>query len=332
MTIRFQLAAWGLLLPLFARGQEPAAGPPGNLQSVLDRIHRHAAGEAWREDNWRDDQIERWLDQAVGLIAKAVENPELKLPVRLAAVRPAEIVPGGTLTGALIVGQNLDLKTTTLTNSIVLADGNVELKSARGCVIVARGVVTAESSEVNVIVAGALVRIAMWDGSARDTANNGSVILTRGWADLQSAHGSMILAHEGTTLESARDALFINATMVGSIDRAGNRTLRVRGIPLEELPALTFAEPLRVIGLVRSDADPVDTRRLSLLAAKPPPPLGIVLRYGDRRYFAALGQPIHDQDGQPVEAFRGWQVSYADDQVAIFSNAVSDVPVRLEGR
>jgi hypothetical protein len=62
------------------------------------------------------------------------------------------------------------------------------------------------------------------------------------------------------------------------------------------------------------------------------PPLGIVLSYGDRRYFAEFGQPILDQDGKPVEELRGWRVAFSDDSLAIFSSDTADVPVRLEGR
>jgi len=88
------------------------------------------------------------------------------------------------------------------------------------------------------------------------------------------------------------------------------------------------------LGVVRPDATHVDLRlrALSPLLVEIKPPLGIVLRYGDRRYFAAFGQPILDQDGKVVEALKGWQVGFSDDQVAIFSSDTADVAVRLEGK
>lgn len=216
---------------------------------------------------------------------------------------------------------------------MILADGNVEALNASGCVIVARGAVSLERSEYCVIAAGAFVNITMYDGSPRDSAN-GSVILSRGWANVASAYGSLILAHEGTLLGNASDARFINAAFVGSEDRGGNRTLRVRGLPVEELPEPPFARPLQVLGLVRPDAGLVDTRltRSVVRGVQQAPPLGVVLRYGERRYFAPFGEPIVDQDGKAVEDLRGWEVSFADSQLAILSSDAADAPVRLEGR
>lgn len=311
---------------------------PGKLQGVLDRIHQHAAGEDWRQAGWRDEQIERWLDHAVGLIAKAAEYPDLKLPVRLtemkADVKAAELTPGSTVSGALIVGKNIDLTGVTLENSVVLADGNVELTSPRGCVVVARGAIRVHTfSQYCVLVSGVYVNVLAADGSPQDTASNGSVILSRGWADVQSAFGSLIFAPEGIVLELSRDASFINAALVG-LDRSGNRSLRVRGLPIEDLPEAPFTKPPRVVGLVRPDAVHVDLRQRAMNPNPEPvkQPTGVVLRFADRRYFASFGQPILDQDGKPVEALRGWQVAFADDHLAILSSATADVPIRLDGR
>src|SRR5262245_55835226 len=92
-----------------AVAQQPAAPPPRSLQSVLDRVHQHAANGAWQAPGWRDEAIEGWLEQAVGSIAKAAGDPRFKLPVRMADAKLVERQGATALEGALIVGRNLDL-------------------------------------------------------------------------------------------------------------------------------------------------------------------------------------------------------------------------------
>src|SRR5947208_2661940 len=104
------------------------------LQAVLDRIHDHAANDAWKQGGFKDDAIEKWLERLVGSVAKAAEFPELKLPVRLTDVKPpppenpAGKPRGRSLSGALIVAKDADLKTAMLRDSVILADGAVEVE------------------------------------------------------------------------------------------------------------------------------------------------------------------------------------------------------------
>src|SRR5947209_2576645 len=74
-----------------ARGEIPrTSAPPDTLQMVLDRIHIHASNDKWKEGGFKDELIEKWLDRIIGAVAKAADVPDLKLPVRLATVRPAD--------------------------------------------------------------------------------------------------------------------------------------------------------------------------------------------------------------------------------------------------
>jgi len=323
-----------------ARAQQaPAAPPVANLQGVLDRIHQHAGNDAWRNKGFEDQQIEGWLDRLAGSIAKAAKIPDLKVPVRLAEVQPADPVPSRTISQRLIVGKNLDLKDVRLQNSIVLADGHVEIDRAEGCVIVARGAVRLQVSAYCVIVSGLCVEGSMYDGRPNDAAN-GSIIAARGWVRLQSAYGSMIAAQEGAIVESPRDALFVNATIAssGGLAGGGAKSLKVPDLPLEPLPANPVR--LKVLGIVRPDTAPIvpaspafGRGRGGLLAGAPVPvaDLGIVIRYDGRRYIAAIGEPILDEAGQVVEALRDWKLALLTDSLAIFSNSNSDLAVRLPG-
>jgi len=302
------------------------------LQAVLDRIHNHAAGDKWRQDGFADSLIEDWLEQLVGSIATAADLPDLKLPVRLADVQAADPAPGGAFSKTLIVGKDIDLKSAQLRESIVLADGKVNLNRAEGCVIVARGAVNIDVSEYCAIVSGVFVDIARLDGQPGNTSN-GSVIVSRGWASVQSAYGSLIAAPEGISISGSHGVQFVNAVLVGR-DRGGSRTLRVPDLPLEPLPAHPLAQALKFQGIVRADGGKYSVRTPVIAAdgSETSGHLGIVFRHGDCRYVAEIAKPILDEAGQPVEALRDWQLSLISETVAIFSNATTDVPVPLEGR
>jgi hypothetical protein len=327
------LAGW-LLLGGWPAGdasaQQAAAPEPQPLQAVLDRIHIHAAGDKWRQDGFADPLIEAWLDKLMGSLAAAAEMPDLKLPVRLADVQAADLVPDGDYSRALVVGQDIDLKHSRLRNSIILADGKVNLDRAEGCVIVARGAVTVGLSEYCVIASGVFVDVARFDGQPGNTSN-GSVIASRGWASVQSAYGSLIAANEGSSTSRAQGAWFVNAAVVGRLE---GRTLRVADLPLEPLPAHPFAQAIRFQGIVRGDGGRYSVRTPVVAAdgSESPGHLGIVFRHDARRYVAQPDKPILDETGQPAAALRDWRVTLITPALAIFSNGTSDVAVPLEGR
>jgi hypothetical protein len=236
-----------------ASGQA-SAGNDDTLQAVLDRIHQHAANDAWQQAGWNGEQIERWLEKLIGTVAKAADIPELKLPVRFGDVKPADATAGRTFDKALLVGKNIHLRSAQLRNSIVLADGNVEADSLEGCVVVARGAISAARSSRCVLLAGAYVKVGT-DGQP-SKADNRSLIITRGWANIQSLHGSIIAAPEGVTIGGIPDGgIFINATLVMSssilsaeINRS--RSVKVRDLPLEDLPVHPLARRLAMIGVI----------------------------------------------------------------------------------
>src|SRR5262245_3803561 len=106
-------AAWALLvLTAPTAGQESPTAPlqPQPFQAVLNRIRQHAASEEWRAGAFRDEQIEGWLDDIVGKIATATEIADLKVPVRLADVRPIAAEKSAALSQGLLIGRDIDLK------------------------------------------------------------------------------------------------------------------------------------------------------------------------------------------------------------------------------
>jgi len=248
----------GALTASIAHADDPRNPPPfkDTLQSVLDRIHKHAASDDWKKEGFQDDAIEKWLDKLVGSIAAAAGRPDVKLPVRLADVKPGDMKLAREWQGVLIVAHDLDMPKLFVTNSIVLADGNVNLLSAFRSVVVARGAITFHApSETSVLVAGAAVNLNRFDGQKQNLAN-GSVIISRGWADLVEANGSMIAAREGITVSRMEGAVFINAPVpqiFASRSREPSKSVRAPELPLESLPVHPLSAKIEVLGVMHAE-------------------------------------------------------------------------------
>jgi hypothetical protein len=234
--------------------EDPKTAPPANqLQGVLERIHQHVASGDGKKEGLQDDQIEAWLDKLVASIAKAANRPDLKVPVRLADVKPVELPERGINAEALFVGRDFEWRDlSTFRKSIVLADGNVKVDRLEDCVIIARGAVDVRSTAQNcVIVAGAFAKVSR-DGGDFGREAPGSLIVSRGWAEVQSANGSIVAAPEGATIGSSQNALFINASFAGR-DRGGSKTIKVPDLPLEAMPAHPLSNLIKVQGVVHVD-------------------------------------------------------------------------------
>lgn len=308
---QFLLGVGFLLLVLpsgSTRAEVPRKPPPpgDTLQAVLDRIHNHAAGEAWKEPGWKDDAIEAWLDKLVGSVAKAADLPDLKLPVRFADMQGTE--PKGRLPeGVLIVGTNVELPG--LKNSIVLADGRIDMVQAENCVIVARDAASIAQPRGCLIVAGLYCDCDI-DGDPR-AKSGGSIIVSRGFANVGSSYGSVIIAPQGLTTGRRVDAMLINtpppqpsrettAARSFIVERPiARQQIQVKDLPLEPMPNHPMAEKIAVLGIIESLAPP------PLRLGRPEErPQAIVLRFENRRYMVSLNQPILNESDQPVEALR----------------------------
>jgi hypothetical protein len=347
------LVVAAVALPLRADipGIDPKQDP---LQAVLDRIHEHAAIEAWKQGGFTDETIEKWLDKLVASVATAVEFPELKVPVRLADVKPppaenpAGNARGRSLHNALIVAKNVDLKNAMIRDSIILADGTVEVDSARGCVIIARGAVTVRSmSTYSVIVSGVYIRIAQFDGEPRNTTN-GSLLVSRSRAEIGTPYGSLIVAPDGvamTRVSSRSDPVFINtpapplpraalagaaAAMFGQAPPPAppsGKVVKAPDLPLERMPKHPLSAKIELLG--ENKSDPAARPGLISPFGADSQGTGVVFRYGGRRYVADLDQPIVDEAGDPVSPLEGWRLTFAAEKFAVLSRDSSDALIEM---
>ncbi len=334
------------------RGDIPQIDPKqGTLQAVLDRIHAHAANDAWKQGGFTDEAIEKWLDKLVASVSTAANFPELKVPARLANVKPpppanpmAPARIGRLLNGALIVAKDADLKNARWQDSIVLADGAVDVDSARGCVIIARGPVTVRSSSYSIIVSGIYVRIAEFDGEPR-TAINGSLIVSRSRAEIGTPYGSLIVAPDGvavTRVSSRSDPIFIN-TPAPQLPRVGiagvaapgalgqaapaiGKMVKAPDLPVESIPKHPLADKIELVGAIKGEAPP---RAGFVPSFRETQWTGVVFRFGGRRYVADLGEPIANEAGDRVPPLESWRLTFVTDKLAVFSSDSSDALIEM---
>jgi hypothetical protein len=328
------------------RAEIPRAGASQDtLQNVLDRIHTHAGNELWKKGDFQDEAIEKWLDKLTDNVAKAAEFPELTLPVRLKDVRPKEVPPAGAaparsqIESGLFVGRDIDLKDASLKRSIILADGSVNVSRIDACVIVARGVITVQMSSANsVIVGGVYIKLGRYDGVPNSTAN-GSLIVSRGWADTDNTYGTLIAAPEGISSGRLHSAIFLNARVpagglaavgiagANNARQSGSRSVKVADLPLEPLPVHPLAARLELGGIVHA------SRPAQLLPGRDQQvfgPTGLVFGFEERTHVAEVGQPIVDEAGEAVTHLRGWRLANVNSRFAVLVGPEDNAVIRFE--
>jgi hypothetical protein len=176
------------------------------------------------------------------------------------------------------------------------------------------------------------------DGDISD-ASAGSLIISRGWANLQVMGHSIVLAPEGITTGSTPvGGVFINVNVAmreaeASFGGQRPRRVRVRDLPLGELPVHPLNEQLEIVGLIYPESIENSSRRASALAqlngVPAPRVTGAVIRFAGRRYVVDLGKPIVNQNQEPVADLAGWRLSYLSRDVAIFSSGAADAVIPI---
>ncbi len=269
--------------------------PQETLQVVLDRIHTHAAGTTWKEAGWTDAAIEGWLEKVLKQLSEAT-GKELKPPVALQDVRAAgdnEQI----LRGHLRIGKKITAST--VENSILLADGNVQVSILRNSIVIARGIATTSTIENSILIAGRYARAS----TDRITAgkSSGSILLSRGYADVGFARGTTICAPLGVEVSLAQDATFFNSKLTRAATQQNVKNIRGKSLPLGEPPVSPLEKQMELIGYVSG-------------------PQGALFRFAGRRLFAEKDQPIVDERGEPVKELAGWTLSHVDTRMALFTS------------
>ena len=325
-----------------ALADDPKLPPPQKdmLQAVLDRIRQHAAGEAWKQPGFKDDAIEAWLDKLLGSIAKATDIADLKLPVRFKDLGNAPPNRRSQLQGALVIGKDIDLRNFSIVDSIILADGTAVLGSIQNSVVVARQLIVINSYSTNCVFAtGIGFRGGEYDGDGQAA---GSVVVSRGWADLGGqARGTIVAAHEGVAAGEISNVTFVNAPVpppgalrgrggfgVGALAAPrdnGSKSVRVPDLPLETMPIHPQAAKFKVLGILHTMVKPPPGALIARRELPGVKPTGIVLQHEGRRYIVDLNQPLLDEAGAPVAGFSDYRLVEINGQFALFSKPDVDL-------
>ena len=210
--------------------------------------------------------------------------------------------------------------------------------SIRNSVVIARAQISSSISQASILVAGHIS--AELDGDVQNTAN-GSLLLSRGWADIRSGHGTMVAAPEG--IGGANELrlgglTFINApapqapaafpgALAAAMGLGSSRSVKVPDLPLGPLPVHPLAGRIEMNGILHgppTDKSPTAIR-LHALA-----PRGIVFRFQDRVHVAELNQPIVDEDANAVEGLRGWKLACMNEKMALLVGPQANAVLRLE--
>lgn len=296
------------------------------LQAVLDRIQLHAKDDAWQQGGLQDEVIEKWVQKLIASVAKATDRPDLKLPVTLGDVTPADPMRLAINPQSLLIGKEFQ-RLLIPRNSIILVDGNVELGIPQDSIVIARGAVTVSGAKNSIIISGTYIT-SSHDGDPGG-AGAGSVLISRGWMNVGSANGSTLVAGEGMIVGRSTDALFVNSPLPqedGPFARHTNaKAVKATDLPLEPLPRHPLAEKITLISLIQGQ--PAPTGRPS--PTRNSPAAGAVFRFADRRYVADLNQPIVDEAGQAVADLQGWKLSFAGDKLAVFAKGDAQAVVRI---
>jgi hypothetical protein len=334
IAFSYLLFAW----PAAAEIPRPAL-PADNLQSILDRIHDHAASGDWKNPGFQDEAIEQWLDKQVQKVAKATDFQDLKLPVRL---KDVSAVPGPQrrqLKSALVIGTDIDLHDVSVSGSFVMAEGDVKLSTVKDSVIVAKGaILISRLSSSSVMISGICVKTSSFDGQPADTAN-GSLIVSRGWVEIGgTAYGTLIAAPEGIRVVGrTQGAVFLNTPVPMP---PGGLALRPAGIaafhkdsrsvnvdlPLGSLPLNRLGQLIEIKGILHGQrAVPGIGGRVQEEFG----PSGIVFQYEDRLHVAELDKPIVDEDGKAIESLRGWKLTAVMSKFALLRGSYDYAVIRF---
>jgi len=212
------------------------------------------------------------------------------------------------LRGHLRIGKNVTAGT--VENSLILADGNVQVSILRNSIVIARGIATTSTIENSILIAGRYARAS----SDRITAGKsaGSIVLSRGYADVNFARGTTICAPLGVEVSLAQDATFINSKVTRAGTQNNVKNIDGKPLPLGEPPASPLEKQMELLGYVAA-------------------PQGALFRFAGRRLFAEKDQPIVDERGEPVKELAGWTLAHIDTRMALFTSGEQEA-LLLKGR
>lgn len=298
------LLAW-TLLPATARAagerNDVLPGAP-SFELLLEKIHRLAAAEAWREPGWKSAEIKAALDQTIAEVNRATKKESVTLPDLWSHLKPAD--PAVHQDNVLCVCKVGEF--TFLSKSLVLADGSVSIVSAKDCIIVARGAVEIVHSERNIVLAGHHLQV-VHDGLQEGR----SLLMSGGTLSVSHSKESVCCAPRSVRVVFATGTTILNSPNLSiSHDRSA---VRIKDAVLTTAPGEKknrLQEKIRITSVEKP--------------AKKGLPGKVRLVHAGVECVASQGSDIQTVDSQEVPELAGWKLTFVGREYVVFSNGRED--------
>ena len=298
---------------------------PTEFELAIGRIRKVAASDEWKKPEWKDAQLADALDKLVATAKATSGKQALKLPVTFDDVSAGADPRLARVQGGLLQVTQGNADVAFANKSIFLVDGSIRIAHAADCIVVARGVVEIAHGNRNVIVAGQHTDIS-FDGmdGMRGRAGAGGIAPPLADGSLIVSGGSMHISHaQGTTcsapkhidISHAREVAFLASPDFKMSHQQGCTEHKdfVTPFPLPaagSLPAAVFT--------VKQIVAPDDrTQQL------------ITVERNGMEYVLRPGAKLTDEKGQALAGWENWNVGFITRQVALFSDGLEDLTVRL---
>lgn len=291
------------------------------FDEVLEEIRRAEQQGNWKTAGWKPHITISWLDNLLKEVKQAAKKEELKLPVSFDSIKPVTDPQGAAMqqSGLYVVK---DGHFSMLRQSIVLADGSVDISMAEGCIIIARGAVTMSTSQRNIVLAGQFASInydrsnnnavrmaipvpgAAGPAPAQPAATDTSLLMSAGVLDITSAYGTICCGLERLLVSYAdQGAVFLN-----SAHREVNTPNKVEVVDAPQVPFQRRATKNPLEGKVTITQIVAGAAGMA------------VFQRGSVEYVLRPGSAIFDEHGQTVPGLENWTLGFLGRNYALFAN------------
>lgn len=288
------------------------------FNEVLAEIRKAQESGDWKSAAWKPFDTKNWLEHLLAEVKRATKREKLELPVEFEKVKPAVGDQAGR-SQQNVLQVVKDGRISIVRQSIILADGNLDVQMADGCILIARGAVTVNSSYRNVIIAGQFLGVgfdrnrnlgaaAAAPGAApapaAAEAESASMFFSGGILDVGTAQGTIMCGLERVIAGSYSSPVPILLNSPRQELRSNNR-----------FESITDAR----IPFVRKAAKNPLAEKVSLTQIVSGAAGLVVLERNGVEYVLRPGAAITDERGQTIAGTENWKLQFLGANYALFA-------------
>ncbi|MBI2807268.1 MAG: hypothetical protein HYX68_19980 [Planctomycetes bacterium] len=303
---------------------------------MLRMVREVLTNDEWKRPGWKEPGFEKQFTDLITEVAAITETKRTKLRLAL-PVKFADVSFAGAPDSRerdlkkILRFFSGDAKLGRVTDSIIIADGNVTLSSSYGSIIFARGAVSA-SGHGNLIISGHVID-ASGDGFPHpEIPIRSRSLLMAGWyLNTSNSHNTICHARVEANVSGVNKTIFLNTPHVPYY--------RIRDYSTIYDHSFRFFDNYKLIGSQRSKRLFIQVQQdLGMVKAEwtPNPDrfLRLFFRYRGKgntfhNTIARQGDYITDDKGQPAPGFAGWRLSFLTETHALFTKGQEDAAFRI---